>query len=83
MSRLPRGVVAQPAGPGQHSVWDFPRPPQVVPSESVVVVELDGLIARTTTAMRVHETSHPPTWYLPREAFGAGVLREAAGSSWC
>ncbi len=70
-------------GPGQESVWDYPRPPVVVRSPSLVVVEFDGVIARTGGALRVHETSHPPTWYLPREAFGPGVLREAAGSSWC
>lgn len=81
--QLPRGVVPEQPGPGRQSVWDYPRPPQVVTSSSVVVVEFDGLIARTTSAVRVHETSHPPTWYLPRESFGAGVLHEAAGSSWC
>ncbi len=29
------------------------------------------------------ETSHPPTYYLPRRAFVPGALREASGSSWC
>ena len=30
------------------------------------------------------ETSHPPTYYLPRDAcFAEGVLRETSGSSWC
>ena len=41
-------------------------------------------IASTTRAWRVLETSHPPTYYLPSDAFFAeGVLRETAGSSWC
>jgi uncharacterized protein (DUF427 family) len=31
----------------------------------------------------VLETSHPPTYYLPRAAFLDGVLREAEGGSWC
>ena len=31
----------------------------------------------------VLETSHPPTYYLPREAFAPDVLRDAPGSSWC
>ena len=26
---------------------------------------------------------HPPTYYLPRESFAQGVLRETSGSSWC
>lgn len=29
------------------------------------------------------ETSHPPTYYLPRAAFAEGVLRDARGESWC
>ena len=29
------------------------------------------------------ETSHPPTYYLPRAAFGEGALRPSAGASWC
>jgi len=41
------------------------------------------VIASTDRAWRVLETSHPPTYYLPASAFGDGVLREAAGSSWC
>jgi uncharacterized protein (DUF427 family) len=31
----------------------------------------------------VLETSHPPTYYLPRADFAAGALREAGGSSYC
>jgi uncharacterized protein (DUF427 family) len=48
-------------------------------------VELGGkTIASTTRAWRVLETSHPPTYYLPRDTFFAeGVLRETSGSSWC
>ncbi|MDT5274709.1 MAG: hypothetical protein QOG95_1641 [Mycobacterium sp.] len=29
------------------------------------------------------ETSHPPTYYLPHDAFAEGVLRRADGASWC
>ena len=36
-----------------------------------------------TPAWRVLETSHPPTYYLPRKAFADRVLRETSGSSWC
>ena len=34
-------------------------------------------------AWRILETSHPPTYYLPRDAFEPGVLRDAPGASWC
>jgi uncharacterized protein (DUF427 family) len=71
-------------GPGQESVWDYPRPPRLEESDDEVVVELGGrVVARTTHSRRVLETSHPPTYYLPPDAFEEGVLRPSAGSSWC
>jgi uncharacterized protein (DUF427 family) len=66
------------------SVWDYPRPPRVEPSTEHVVVEHAGrVLVDTSTSYRVLETSHPPTYYLPRDAFAAGVLRPADGRSWC
>jgi uncharacterized protein (DUF427 family) len=70
--------------PGQESVWDYPRPPRLEPFTGRITVELGGeVIASTLEAFRVLETSHPPSYYLPRRAFAAGALRDAAGSSWC
>lgn len=66
------------------SVWDYPRPPRVEPStEHVVVMHAGVVVADTTSSLRVLETSHPPTYYLPRDAFAEGVLRPADGASWC
>ncbi|MFC5178430.1 DUF427 domain-containing protein [Nocardioides taihuensis] len=77
-------VRPEPAGPGQESVWDYPRPPRVEPSTETVEVHLGGeLVARTTASYRVLETSHPPTYYLPRSAFPDGVLRPVAGTTSC
>ena len=74
----------EPAGPGQESVWDYPRPPRLETFEGEITVELGGeVIAATRQAWRVLETSHPPTYYLPRSAFRDGVLRPVPGSSWC
>jgi uncharacterized protein (DUF427 family) len=71
-------------GPGQESVWDYPRPPRVEPTTERVVVRLGGtVIADTTDAVRVLETSHPPAYYLPRSAFIDGALEPTAGSSLC
>lgn len=71
-------------GPGQLSVWDFPRPPALVQWHEHVVVRFGGRqIAESTEAWSVLETSHPPTYYLPRASFAAGTLRPAAGSSLC
>jgi uncharacterized protein (DUF427 family) len=75
---------AQPPGPGQESVWDYPRPPRLEPFDGTITVELGGtVIASTNRGWRVLETSHPPTYYLPRVAFAPGALRDAPGSSWC
>ncbi len=71
-------------GPGQESVWDYPRPPRLEETRESIEVELGGgVIARTTRSWRVLETSHPPTYYLPQEAFAEGALRATTGSSWC
>jgi uncharacterized protein (DUF427 family) len=49
-----------------------------------ITVEFGGeVIAATDHGWRVLETSHPPTYYLPRAAFTDGVLRDAPGQSWC
>ncbi|MGL5851419.1 MAG: DUF427 domain-containing protein [Phycicoccus sp.] len=76
--------VPERPGPGQESVWDYPRPPRVEPSPETVEVRLGGIVvARSTRTLRVLETSHPPSYYLPREDFSPEALRPAAGSSWC
>ena len=56
-------------------VWDYPRPPAVVPCERRVRVELAGeTIAESTRALRVLETSHPPVIYIPPEDVVSGWL---------
>lgn len=66
------------------SVWDYPRPPALVPDERRVVVEFGGAtIADTTRAVRVLETSHPPTFYLPLDDVRRDLLRLAEGASFC
>jgi uncharacterized protein (DUF427 family) len=79
--RPPYAVV--PA-PDQFSVWDFPRPPQIVPESRAIVVSWGDLhVARTVRAVRVVETAHPPSFYLPWEDVAPGLLKPAAGSSFC
>jgi uncharacterized protein (DUF427 family) len=73
-----------PVAEGQESVWDYPRPPRLESTSARLEVVLDGrVIARTTHGWRVLETSHPPTYYLPKDAFDPDVLVPSAGSSWC
>jgi uncharacterized protein (DUF427 family) len=71
-------------GPGQESVWDYPRPPRLEACDAALEIRLGGqVVARTAQSLRILETSHPPTYYLPVPAFAPGVLRPAAGSSYC
>jgi uncharacterized protein (DUF427 family) len=70
-------------GPGQESVWDYPRPPRVERVAERVTVEFAGeVVVDTTEAVRVLETSHPPVYYVPRSAVRA-ELSPAPGASWC
>ena len=70
-------------GPGQESVWDYPRPPRLEPTSEHVVVRVGGVtVADTRRAMRVLETSHPPTYYVPREDV-LGTLVASATTSVC
>jgi uncharacterized protein (DUF427 family) len=73
-----------PPQAGQESVWDYPRPPRVDPTTKRVQVVFNGVtILDTTRAIRILETSHPPTYYLPPDDFVAGVLVRADGTSYC
>ena len=73
-----------PPGPGQESVWDYPRPPRVedVP-ERVRVVFNDEVIADSTRAKRVLETASPPTYYIPPGDVRQAFLLPARGHTWC
>ncbi|WP_207457119.1 DUF427 domain-containing protein [Herbiconiux sp. SYSU D00978] len=70
--------------PKTESVWDYPRPPAVEPSDERITVVLGGrTIVDTTDSVRVLETSHPPVYYVPRSAVADGVLSTADGASSC
>ncbi len=65
-------------------VWTYPRPPALQPVTAAIRIVFAGLtVAGTRAAFRVLETSHPPVYYLPRDAFADGVLEPASGSSFC
>lgn len=65
-------------------MWDYPRPPRLDPTDEQVVIVLGGtVVARSSRPVRVLETSHPPTYYLPVSAFLPGALVPAGGSSVC
>lgn len=71
-------------GPGQESVWDYPRPPRVEPSTLLIRVEFNGeVVAESSRAWRVLETSHPPVYYIPREDVRTVFLEPSKRSSFC
>ena len=71
-------------GPGQESVWDYPRPPRLEDSNKHIQVIFNGqVIADTRRARRVLETSHPPVYYIPPEDTRMEFFQPAGGQSWC
>lgn len=77
-------VVPDPLAPGQESVWSYPRPAVVEPSSRRLKIVHRGLvIADTRRSMRVLETSHPPTYYFPRDDVGPTVLQQSSRRSVC
>lgn len=61
-----RPPFAEEPKPGQRSVWDFPRPPVLVPSQKEVEVQYNGIrLAVSSKALELQETASPPTYYIP------------------
>jgi uncharacterized protein (DUF427 family) len=78
-----RPVRVEP-GPGQESVWDYPRPPAAVASsEHVRIVHRGVVIADTHAAIRVLETSQPPAYYLPPADVAMDLLRPSTSRTLC
>ncbi len=71
-------------GAGQVSVWDFPRPPRLVKDAREVVIDWGGTpVARTTNAVLVLETAHPPSFYIPWADVNRALLQPSQGGSFC
>jgi uncharacterized protein (DUF427 family) len=71
-------------GPTRERVRDYPRPPRIeTVLRPVRIVFAEQTVAETGAALRVLETFHPPTYYLPLAAFLPGVLQPVAGTSFC
>ncbi len=68
----------------RESVWDYPRPPRLEPCTLRIRVEFNGeTIADTTNAYRLLETSHPPTYYIPRSSLKTEFLKPNPQRSFC
>ena len=69
---------------GEESVWDYPRPPRLAADAREVVIRWGTLeVARTRRAIRVLETAHPPSFYLPFDDVASHLLEPGAGASLC
>ncbi len=65
-------------------VWDYPRPPRLEAVPQRIRIVLGGeTIADTSATFRVLETTHPPSYYLPPDAFAPGALVASARRSFC
>ncbi len=79
-----RPDFAEEPGPGQESVWDYPRPPRLEPDERRVEVICGGVtVGGTSRAWRVLETASPPVFYLPPDDVGAEHLEPSPRTSIC
>jgi uncharacterized protein (DUF427 family) len=79
----PRDRIVVP-GPGQESVWDFPRPPRVEDvTERVRVLAFGRTIADSTRAIRIVETAGAPCYYLPPDDCERAVLVKTPDWSLC
>ena len=82
-ARRGRGRIETP-GPGQESVWDYPRPPRVEPVAQRIRVEFGGIIlAESTRAYRVIETASPPVYYVPPDDVRMEHLEPTARTTVC
>jgi uncharacterized protein (DUF427 family) len=71
-------------GPGQESVWDYPRPPALERTDSHLVVEVAGVVvAETQRGWRVLETSQPPAYYFPPDDVRLDLLEPSTSRTFC
>jgi uncharacterized protein (DUF427 family) len=81
---MPISTTRVTPGPGQESVWDYPRPPRLEPVTRRLQVVFRGLmLADTRRGYRVLETSHPPVYYLPTADVQMELLRPSPHGSVC
>lgn len=71
-------------GPGEESVWDYPRPPRLEHvAKPVQIIFAGTLVVDAPDCFRVLETSHPPVYYIAPAFIAVGAVRPAPGSSFC
>jgi uncharacterized protein (DUF427 family) len=79
-------MKAKPIPPkaGQESVWDYPRPPKVEATPKRIRIIFNGVvIADSTNAKRVLETSHPPSYYIPQQDIKMEFFNATSRKTYC
>lgn len=67
--------------PIRESVWDYPRPPALRPSDRIVRIVHGGeVIAESRRTIRVLETAGAPVWYLPPADVRLDLLRPSGSA---
>lgn len=80
MTMPPRAIP----GPGQESVWDYPRPPRVEPVPERLRVVVEGeVLAETRRGLRVLETAGAPVYYFPPDDVRMDLLEPSPHRSFC
>lgn len=71
-------------GPGQESVWDYPRPPAIRRDARLVEVFAgDEVVAKSTGTYKVMETASPPTFYIPAADINFELLVAVSDMTYC
>ena len=77
-------VIPDPTGPGQESVWSYPRPAVAEPSQRhFKILHRDLISADRRNGIRTLETSHPPSYYFPPGDIAPSVLQPSRRRSFC
>ncbi|MEO1659052.1 MAG: DUF427 domain-containing protein [Pseudomonadota bacterium] len=83
-AKAPRPPGIEVPGPGQESVWDYPRPPEVREAGAALKVVFAGdVIAETTRGLKVCETAGAPVYHFPAADVRQEVLRPVPGTTFC
>jgi uncharacterized protein (DUF427 family) len=68
----------------RESVWSYPRPPRLEATSRRIRVVFAGVtVADSSRALRILETSHPPTYYIPPEDVRRDLLETTGRRSFC
>ena len=70
--------------PGQESVWDYPRPAELQETDKQVkIIFNDVEIVKSHRPLRVIETSHPPSYYIPAEDIQLQYFTQTPRKTFC